>query len=57
VISFVPEPPFDTAKLIALMQKSRTMRLSGPTRLRIEEKTTTPEARLGRLREVFRALH
>ena len=57
VINFIPEPPFDTAKLIALLQKSRTMRLSGPTRLRIEEKTTTPEARLGRLREVFRALH
>jgi transcription-repair coupling factor (superfamily II helicase) len=57
VINFIPEPSFDTAKLIALMQKSRTMRLSGPTRLRIEEKTTTPEARLGRLREVFRALH
>ena len=56
VINFVPEPSFDTAKLIALMQKSRTMRLSGPTRLRIEEKTATPEARLARLREVFRAL-
>jgi transcription-repair coupling factor (superfamily II helicase) len=56
VINFVPEPSFDTAKLIALMQKSRTMRLSGPTRLRIEEKTATPEARLARLREVLRAL-
>ena len=56
VINFVPEPSFDTAKLIALMQKSRTMRLSGPTRLRIEEKTPTLEARLARLREVFRAL-
>jgi transcription-repair coupling factor (superfamily II helicase) len=56
VINFVPEPSFDTAKLIALMQRSRTMRLSGPTRLRIEEKTPTPEARLARLREVLRAL-
>ena len=56
VINFVPEPSFDTAKLIALLQKSRTMRLSGPTRLRIEEKAPTLEARLARLREVFRAL-
>ena len=30
VITFVPEPAFDTAKLITLMQKSRTMRLAGP---------------------------
>ena len=56
VIAFVPEPSFDTAKLIALMQQSRTMRLAGPTRLRIDEKTATLEARLTRLREVFRAL-
>jgi transcription-repair coupling factor (superfamily II helicase) len=56
-ITFVPEPSFDTARLIALMHKSRTMRLAGPTRLRIDEKTATLEARLARLREVFRALH
>jgi transcription-repair coupling factor (superfamily II helicase) len=56
VIHFVPEPTFDTARLIALLQKSRTMRLSGPTRLRIDEKTATLDARLARLREVLRAL-
>ena len=56
VVTFAPEPSFDTAKLIALLQKSRTMRLAGPTRLRIDEKTPTLEARLGRLREIFRAL-
>jgi transcription-repair coupling factor (superfamily II helicase) len=55
-IAFVPEPSFDTAKLVALLQKSRTMRLAGPARLRIDEKTPTLEARLGRLRELFRAL-
>ena len=55
-ITFVPEPSFDTARLIALMQRSRTMRLAGPNRLRIDEKTPTLEARLGRLREVLRAL-
>jgi transcription-repair coupling factor (superfamily II helicase) len=56
VIHFVPEPPFDTAKLIGLLQKSRTMRLAGPAKLRIDERTVTVEARLARLREVFRAL-
>ena len=56
VITFVPEPSFDTARLIALLQRSRTMRLAGPTRLRIDEKTVNFEARLTRLREVFRAL-
>ena len=54
--SFVPEPTFDTARLIALLQKSRTMRLAGPTKLRIDEKTATLDARLARLREVFHAL-
>jgi transcription-repair coupling factor (superfamily II helicase) len=56
VLQFVPNPPFDTARLIALMQRSRTMRLAGPERLRIDEKTPNLEARLQRLREVFKAL-
>ncbi len=56
VLQFIPNPPFDTARLIALMQRSRTMRLAGPERLRIEEKTPNFEARLQRLREVFKAL-
>ena len=56
VVQFAPDPPFDTARLIALMQRSKTMRLAGPERLRIDEKLPTLEARLARLREVFRAL-
>ena len=56
VVQFAPNPPFDTARLIALMQRSKTMRLAGPERLRIDEKLPTLEARLARLREVFRAL-
>jgi len=56
VIQFVPNPPFDTAKLIALMQRARTMRLAGPDRLRIDEKLPALDARLARLREVFKAL-
>ncbi|HQR20222.1 MAG TPA: transcription-repair coupling factor [Burkholderiaceae bacterium] len=56
LIQFMPDPPFDTARLIALMQRSKTMRLAGPERLRIEEKLPVLEGRLARLREVFRAL-
>ncbi len=56
VIQFLPNPPIDTARLIQLIQRSKTMRLSGPERLRIEEKIPSGDARLQRLREVFRAL-
>jgi transcription-repair coupling factor (superfamily II helicase) len=56
VIQFVPQPPFDTTRLIALMQRSKTMRLAGPERLRIDEKLPDLEARLRRLREIFKAL-
>ncbi len=56
LVQFAPHPPFDTAKLIALMQRSRTMRLAGPDRLRIDEKLPALDARLSRLREVFKAL-
>ena len=56
VVQFVPEPPFDTAKLIQLLQRSKTMRLVGPERLRIEEKTANLDARVQRLREVFKVV-
>jgi len=56
VVQFVPNPPVDAARLIALMQRSKTMRLAGPERLRIDEELPQLEARLQRLREVFKAL-
>jgi transcription-repair coupling factor (superfamily II helicase) len=55
-ISFVPNAPIDPKRLIALLQKERTMRLAGPERLRIEQKTPTLEARVQVLRGVFKAL-
>ncbi|MFN7779452.1 MAG: transcription-repair coupling factor [Betaproteobacteria bacterium] len=55
-VQFVPDPPFDTGKLIALMQRSKTMRLAGQDRLRIAEKTPTLEARVQLLRSLFKAL-
>jgi len=56
VVQFIPNPPFDTARLIALMQRSKTMRLAGPERLRIDEKTPNLDDRVRRLREIFKAL-
>ncbi len=56
VIQFASNAPVDPARVIALMQRSKTMRLAGPDRLRIDEKTPHLEARTQRLREVFKAL-
>ena len=56
MIQFVADPPFDTARLIALMQRSKSMRLAGPDRLRIDEKTASVDARLQQIRSVFKAL-
>jgi transcription-repair coupling factor (superfamily II helicase) len=56
VITFAPDAPVDPARLIALLQRQKNMRLSGPERLRIEVKTPDLEARLQQLRALFRAL-
>ncbi|MDZ7652234.1 MAG: transcription-repair coupling factor [Burkholderiaceae bacterium] len=55
-ISFIPNAPIDPKRLIALLQKERGVRLAGPERLRIEQKTVTLEARVQVLRNVFKAL-
>jgi transcription-repair coupling factor (superfamily II helicase) len=55
-ISFVPNAPIDPKRLIALLQKERGLRLAGPERLRIEQKTATLDARVQLLRHVFKAL-
>ena len=55
-ISFVPNPPIDPAQLIRLIQRDRNMRLAGPDKLRIEQKTANLDARLQLLRGVFRSL-
>jgi transcription-repair coupling factor (superfamily II helicase) len=56
LITFVPNPPLDPAKLIALIQRDRTMRLAGPEKLRIDAKTPDLDTRLQLLRTVFKAL-
>ncbi|MCA3220872.1 MAG: transcription-repair coupling factor [Burkholderiales bacterium] len=55
-VSFVPNPPIDPAQLIRLIQRDRHMRLAGPDKLRIEQKTANLDARLQLLRGVFRSL-
>ncbi len=56
VLTFVPQPPIDPARLIQLIQRDRTMRLAGPDRLRIDVKTANLDARLAQMRAVFKAL-
>jgi len=56
VLAFVPDAPIDPARLIALLQRDRNMRLAGPEKLRIAVKTVSLDARLQQLRAVFRAL-
>jgi transcription-repair coupling factor (superfamily II helicase) len=56
VLTFAPDAPIDPARLLALLQKQRNMRLAGPQRLRIDVQTAGLEARLQQLRAVFKAL-
>jgi len=56
VLAFVPNPPIDPARLIALIQRERSMRLAGQDRLRIDVKTPNLDERLQQLRTVFKAL-
>jgi transcription-repair coupling factor (superfamily II helicase) len=56
VLNFAADTPIEPARVIALMQRDRGMRLTGPDRLRIEARTIDLDARLQRLRAVFKAL-
>ena len=56
IISFSAKPLFEPMRLIELMQKSRNMRMMGPTKLKIETSTPTIEARLAYLRGFVKAL-
>ncbi|HUN91299.1 MAG TPA: transcription-repair coupling factor [Burkholderiaceae bacterium] len=56
LVTFVPQPPIEPSRLIALIQREKTMRLAGPDRLRIDVKTSDPDARARHVHAVFRAL-
>jgi transcription-repair coupling factor (superfamily II helicase) len=56
LLTFVPKPPVEPARLIALIQRESTMRLAGPDRLRIERPAADVEGRVKQVQAVFRAL-
>ncbi len=55
-LHFVPQPPVELARIIALVQHDRRVRLAGQDRLRIDAPGVELEQRLQLLRTVFRAL-
>jgi transcription-repair coupling factor (superfamily II helicase) len=55
-ISFRPNPPIDAAKVIALVQKNRNIKLVGNDKLRIDKALTDPKDRAQAIREVLRLL-
>jgi transcription-repair coupling factor (superfamily II helicase) len=55
-IQFVPNPPVDGQRVIALIQKNRNYRLAGPDRLRIALDTGAVTERVDAVRGVLRAL-
>jgi transcription-repair coupling factor (superfamily II helicase) len=55
-IVFRPNPPIDAARIIALVQKNRSVKLAGNDKLRIERGFEDPKERAQYVRDVLRAL-
>ena len=55
-ITFCPNPPVDAAKIIALVQKHRSIRLAGNDKLRIEREMADPIDRAQFVRDILRSL-
>ncbi|MGI9133567.1 MAG: TRCF domain-containing protein, partial [Rhodoferax sp.] len=55
-ITFEKNPPIDTMKIIALVQKHRDIKLAGNEKLRIERELPEPQARAQLVRDILRAL-
>jgi transcription-repair coupling factor (superfamily II helicase) len=56
VLQFVKNPPIDPARIIQLIQTRKNYKLSGPDRLRIDEKDAQVPARVQRVRGILREL-
>lgn len=56
IVTFIAKPHFEPMRLIELMQKSKNMRMTGATKLKIETSTPTIESRLAYLRGFVKAL-
>ena len=56
VVQFVPQPPVDPRRVLALVQSSRIYRLPGPDRVRIEVKQEDLKLRADEVRQFLRKL-
>ena len=55
-LQFVPQPPIDPARIIALIQSDRAFRLAGPEKLAWKKETPTLKERIVAVRELFKKL-
>jgi len=55
-ITFKPNPPVDSMKIIELVQKNRHIKLAGNDKLRIERELAEPRERAQFIRDVLRSL-
>ncbi len=55
-ITFKPNPPIDSMRIIELIQKNRHIKLVGNEKLRIERELPDPKARAQMVRDVLRSL-
>jgi transcription-repair coupling factor (superfamily II helicase) len=56
VVHFVPEPPVDATRVLALVQSSRIYRLPGPDRVRIDMKHDDMKLRSNEVRQFLKKL-
>jgi transcription-repair coupling factor (superfamily II helicase) len=56
VLQFIKNPPVDPARIIQLIQARKNFKLSGPERLRIEEKHAQLAPRVQRVRSILKEL-
>jgi transcription-repair coupling factor (superfamily II helicase) len=56
VVQFIPEPPVEPKKILALVQSSRIYRLPGPDRVRIEMKHEDLKQRSNEVRQFLKRL-
>jgi transcription-repair coupling factor (superfamily II helicase) len=55
-VQFIPEPPVEPKKVLALVQSSRIYRLPGPDRVKIEMKHEDLKQRASEVRQFLRKL-
>ncbi len=56
-LQFVPQPPVDPARIIALIQQDRSFRLAGPDKLAWKRESPDLRGRVAAVKELFKKLH